>query len=54
MVGLYRILKQGWGAPQAYDEAREIGMRWWYRGLKRQLYEHAEKHATTQPARGGE
>ena len=43
MVGLYRIAKQGWSAEKAYDEARDIGMRWWYRGLKRQIFEFAEK-----------
>jgi protein tyrosine/serine phosphatase len=43
MVGLYRIAKQGWSSEKAYDEARDIGMRWWYRGLKRQLFEFAER-----------
>ena len=43
MVGVYRIAKQGWTPEQAYDEARDIGMRWWYRGLKRQLFEFAAK-----------
>ena len=43
MVGLYRIAEQGWSAEMAYDEASDNGMRWWYRGLKRQLYEFAEK-----------
>ena len=43
MVGTYRIAKQGWNAEKAYDEARDIGMHWWWRGLKRQLFEFAEK-----------
>jgi tyrosine-protein phosphatase SIW14 len=43
MIGLYRIAQQGWSAQRAYREARELGMRWWYRGLKRQLYEFAER-----------
>lgn len=43
MVGLYRIAFQGWSAGEAYQEARKMGMRWWYRGLKRQLHEFAEK-----------
>lgn len=43
MVGLYRVAKQGWSAEQAYREARKIGMRWWWRGLKRQLFEYAGK-----------
>jgi tyrosine-protein phosphatase SIW14 len=45
MVGLYRIALQGWDADQAYNEARALGMRWWYFGLKHQLYEFAEKQA---------
>jgi len=43
MVGIYRVAEEGWSAKRAYSEAREIGMRWWYRGLKRQLYEYADK-----------
>jgi protein tyrosine/serine phosphatase len=50
MIGLYRIARQGWSAKQAYDEARAIGMRWWYRGLKRQLHEFAAKHAAAPPS----
>lgn len=43
MVGVYRVAREGWSAKKAYSEARDIGMRWWYRGLKRQLYEYAEQ-----------
>lgn len=43
MVGFYRIAFQGWDARKAHREARALGMRWWYRGLKHQLYEFAEK-----------
>jgi protein tyrosine/serine phosphatase len=43
MVGFYRIAVQGWDGSRAYDEARDIGMRWWHRGLKRQLYEFAAR-----------
>jgi protein tyrosine phosphatase (PTP) superfamily phosphohydrolase (DUF442 family) len=43
MVGFYRIAMQGWDGSKAYDEARDLGMRWWYRGLKRQLYEFAAR-----------
>jgi len=43
MVALYRIAFQGWDAEKANEEARTIGMRWWYRGLRRQLYEFAER-----------
>lgn len=38
MVGFYRIAVQGWTGANAYDEARRSGMRWWYRGLKKQLH----------------
>ena len=38
MVGLYRIAVQGWDGTRAFREARAIGMRWWYTGLKQQLY----------------
>lgn len=37
MVGIYRIVEQGWSGPEAYKEARQIGMRWWYRGIKKRL-----------------
>jgi len=37
MVGFYRIAAQGWTGSRAYTEARNVGMRWWYRGLKKQL-----------------
>ena len=43
MIGLYRIAEQGWSAQQAYREARALGLRWWYRGLKHQLYDFAER-----------
>ena len=36
-VGLYRIVRQGWGLDRAYDEARDVGMRWWYFAVKGQL-----------------
>jgi len=45
MVGFYRIAFQGWDGNRTYQEARALGMRWWYRGLKRQLYEFAAKQA---------
>ena len=37
MAGFYRIVMQGWQPKKAYDEARDIGMRWWYRAIKGQL-----------------
>jgi protein tyrosine phosphatase (PTP) superfamily phosphohydrolase (DUF442 family) len=36
-VGLYRIVRQGWTLDRAYDEARDVGMRWWYFAVKDQL-----------------
>ena len=39
MVGFYRIAVQGWEGKKAHSEARQIGMRWWYPGLKKQIYE---------------
>ena len=43
MMGLYRIAQQGWDGRAAYQEARALGMRWWYLGLKKQLYEYAAR-----------
>jgi hypothetical protein len=40
-VGLYRVLRQGWDLERAYNEAREIGMRWWYPAVKGELEELA-------------
>jgi tyrosine-protein phosphatase SIW14 len=37
MAGFYRIVVQGWEPAKAYSEARDVGMRWWFRGLKQQL-----------------
>ena len=54
MVGFYRIGVQGWGADRAYDEARKNGMRLWYRGLKKQLFEFAARMAKTGHAHNGE
>lgn len=38
MAGFYRVAIQGWDGKKAYAEARKVGMRWWYAGLKDQLY----------------
>lgn len=38
MIGFYRIVDEGWSGRAAYREARALGMRWWYWGLKYQLY----------------
>jgi protein tyrosine phosphatase (PTP) superfamily phosphohydrolase (DUF442 family) len=37
MAGFYRISVQGWEPAKAYSEARDIGMRWYFAGLKQQL-----------------
>jgi protein-tyrosine phosphatase len=40
-IGLYRVVRQGWNVEQAYEEARAIGMRWWYPAVKDELKELA-------------
>jgi protein tyrosine/serine phosphatase len=48
IVSFYRIARQGWDGLRAYAEAREVGMRSWYQGLKQQIEEfsqHAERYA---------
>jgi protein tyrosine phosphatase (PTP) superfamily phosphohydrolase (DUF442 family) len=42
MIGFYRMAMQGWTADRAYAEARALGMRWWHRGLERQLHDFAD------------
>jgi tyrosine-protein phosphatase SIW14 len=39
LAAMYRIAVQGWDASKAYEEALNIGMRWYFRGLKWQIYE---------------
>jgi protein tyrosine/serine phosphatase len=39
MAALYRMAVQGWDRKKAYDEARDIGMRWYFTGLKAQIME---------------
>lgn len=46
-AGLYRIARQGWTSEKAYDEARAIGMRWWYFPMKGRM----ESFASTLSAR---
>jgi tyrosine-protein phosphatase SIW14 len=50
MVGFYRIAFQGWDGAKAYREARAMGMSWWLRGLKRQLYDFAAQQAVARSA----
>jgi protein tyrosine/serine phosphatase len=38
MAAFYRMGVQGWDAKKAYFEARDAGMRWFYAGLKSQIY----------------
>jgi protein tyrosine/serine phosphatase len=51
LAALYRMAFQGWDSKKAYDEARNIGMRWYYTGLKAQIFEfHApERVVDLQP-----
>ena len=37
MVAFYRIARQGWETVRAEREARDVGMRSWYRGLQQQI-----------------
>jgi protein tyrosine/serine phosphatase len=37
MVALYRVKVGNWEVDKAYDEAREIGLRWMYRGFRSQI-----------------
>jgi protein tyrosine/serine phosphatase len=37
MIALYRVKVDNWEADKAYDEAREIGLRWMYRGFRNQI-----------------
>jgi protein tyrosine phosphatase (PTP) superfamily phosphohydrolase (DUF442 family) len=41
LVGFYRIVRHQWDGVRAYAEAREIGMRSWYKGLRRQVEQFA-------------
>lgn len=36
-AALYRVARQGWSLDRAYDEARDIGMRWWYFPVKSRM-----------------
>jgi len=51
LAALYRMALQGWGASKAYDEARDIGMRWYFAGLKAQINDfHPPAPTELQPA----
>jgi tyrosine-protein phosphatase SIW14 len=47
MAGFYRITAQGWEPKKAYSEARDIGMRWFFAGLKQQLHSFKRLPAKT-------
>jgi protein tyrosine/serine phosphatase len=46
MVAFYRMATSGWDARRATDEADDVGMRFWYRGLRRQIKEFTAAVAT--------
>jgi protein tyrosine phosphatase (PTP) superfamily phosphohydrolase (DUF442 family) len=37
LVAFYRVARQGWDTIRAEREAREVGLRSWYRGLQQQI-----------------
>ena len=39
LVSFYRIVRHNWDSVRAYTEARQIGMRSWYKGLQQQIEE---------------
>jgi protein tyrosine phosphatase (PTP) superfamily phosphohydrolase (DUF442 family) len=39
LVSFYRIVRDNWDGVRAYAEARDIGMRSWYKGLQQQIEE---------------
>ena len=39
LVSFYRIVRHNWDSARAYAEARQIGMRSWYKGLQQQIEE---------------
>jgi uncharacterized protein (TIGR01244 family) len=51
MVAFYRMARHGWDAARAKNEANEVGMRFWYRGLRRQIqaFDPSDVVATSQP-----
>ena len=46
-AAFYRIAVEHWDAKRAYTEARDVGMRWYYAGLKNQIYDF---HPPANPA----
>ena len=51
VAAFYRMALQGWTAKQAYDEARDIGMRFYFAGLRSQIFNfHPPASDELQPA----
>ena len=50
IVAFYRIARQGWDRDKAAKEARDVGMRPWYRGLQQQIREFTPPAAAARPA----
>jgi uncharacterized protein (TIGR01244 family) len=46
IVAFYRMVRHGWDAKRATAEANDAGMRFWYRGLRRQIKEFSPTIAT--------
>jgi len=50
-AAFYRMALQNWDAGKAYSEARQVGMRWYFAGLKSQIIEfHPPSKAELQPS----
>ena len=47
LIAFYRIGRQGWEAERAAKEARDLGMRSWYKGLQKQIREFTQATLTT-------
>jgi tyrosine-protein phosphatase SIW14 len=50
LAGFYRISAQGWEPQKAYNEARDVGMRWWFRAIKDQIYSFKRSFALSAKA----
>lgn len=46
IAAIYRIARQGWDADEAYSEARDIGLRWWYFPVEGQIKKYAAEVQT--------
>jgi protein tyrosine/serine phosphatase len=49
MVAFYRMTHNGWEASRARAEAGAVGMRFWYRGLRRQISAFDPQIVVAQP-----